>query len=225
MKAKPIAASKKRITQEWSQEFPALGIYKPMWLMRIVGLFVQGICLDRDSGNDNYLPTFHLHNLANQKVDFISLTLRTPLRSERTNYSDRLTLARHEKCFSEIVSRFRAQCPLSLEGDLTCDDLISAYQNYIAHGQAETAYPLNEFYDMVCIYIWCGRRDDARFFFRECQKKIKLWPDQVTQFSQDGILDFCRLESAMEHPFVLEDRVKKATRALGLDKLPVARLG
>ena len=165
MKRRLTTSAKKRITDEWGREFRSLSNYKPMWLMRRSGLLIQGICLDRDSGNDNYLPTFHLHNLGGLNTDFISLTLRTPLRTERTNVPDRITWADHEERFPEILKRFRTQSPLKFEGNLSCDAVIFAYKNHIINGNAEAAYPLNLFYDMVCIYIWCNRFDEAHQFF------------------------------------------------------------
>ena len=120
-----------------------------------------------------------MHNLANQDEDFISLTLRTPLMGQRNN-PERITFNQHDQKFFKFAERFRAQAPLSFEGDLHCNDVLRAYKHYIKNGGAETAYPLNQFYDMMCILIWCGRIDEASTFLDECRHEILRWPPKAT---------------------------------------------
>lgn len=57
-----------KITEDWARLLPGLGIYKPMRLLRRVGPMLTGICLDRDSGNEAYRPTFHVQEAGGHGV-------------------------------------------------------------------------------------------------------------------------------------------------------------
>lgn len=74
-------AIKKRITNDWHRLFPALGVYKPMHLLNRVGPLLIGILLEVKSGNHNYIPTFHVHNLT-RPFPVVALGLATTLNRE-----------------------------------------------------------------------------------------------------------------------------------------------
>ncbi|MDO6705958.1 hypothetical protein [Photobacterium sp. 1_MG-2023] len=215
---------KKKITKQWHDEFTGLGIYKSMWLLRRVGFFVQGICLDRDSTNSNYLPIFHVHNLVGQKDDVISLTLRTPFRQISNGVPFHITLLQHEKSFSEYVLDFKAQMPLPLEGGISCDEMIKAYENYIANGQYETRYPLSQYFDMLCLFIWCDRIDEAKVFFDDVRDKIDSWPNDVTRYMGERITDFNNLQSYIDNPEVMRATIETTIERLGFAGIPSGEL-
>lgn len=71
VKATLTAAAKKKITLDWSRLFPELGTYRPLHLLRRVGPLLQGIALERTSGNDLYRPMAHIHCLAQESTSVV----------------------------------------------------------------------------------------------------------------------------------------------------------
>jgi len=221
---KLTSSFKKKATNQWADAFPDLGVYKNMWLLRRVGPFLQGICLDMDSSGSNYLPTFHIHNLANQDDDFISLTLRTPLVSKKNGSPVRISATQHEEIFSDFIEQFRLQTPISLTGNISFENVWVAFQNYLKNGQAETRYPLNQYFDMTCLLIWCDRADEAKSFFYDKCKEIVGWPSSVTQHIGDRINKFYSLETLLEKPEDLRKKVDEVVISLNLERLPSVSL-
>ena len=88
-------AVKRKITLDWHDCFPEMGIYKPLHLLRRVGPLLIGILLERDRTADRYLPTFYVHNLA-KHFPVITLTLASPLRTEKTFAPDKIKVSEHE---------------------------------------------------------------------------------------------------------------------------------
>ena len=66
MAEKITLSMKKKITNDWKELYPEMGIYKPMWLMNILGPLVVGLLLHIKSNKDRYIPTLHMHNLAEE---------------------------------------------------------------------------------------------------------------------------------------------------------------
>jgi len=211
---------KNKITKQWGEAFPSLGVYKNMWLLRRVGPFVQGICLDKDSSNTNYLPIFHIHNLVNQDDDFISLTLRAPFVNKKNGVPLRITIAQHDERFSEYVRQFRTQIPFSLDKEISCDEIWGAFKNYIKNGQEETRYPLNQYLDMLCLLIWCDREDEARLFFEKSCLSIDSWPSDVTRYIEERINKFHSLKGFLGHRADMTEKVERVVENLGLNQLP-----
>lgn len=220
MRKKLTTSIKRKITKAWEEEFPNLVIYKNMRLLRRVGMILQGICLDRDSSNDNYLPIFHIHNLVLQESDFISLTLCHPLVTRKHGVPSHVTFVKHEEQFQSIVNEFRSQIPFPLEGDLKCDDILSAFDDYIKNGKAETQYPLNPYRDIFCLLVWCNRIDEAKSFFDKAYENIQTWPERVTKYAEDRIEDFIAKKVYLEKPELIRKRVDEVVRELKIEHLP-----
>ena len=210
---------KKNITNQWRESFPSMGIYKNMWILRRVGPFLQGICLDKDTSNSSYLPTFHIHNLVNQDDDFISLTLRTPLMNTKSGAPLHISIAQHEDYFSDYVTKFRQQVPLTLDGGLSCHEFLHVFKNYINNGQAENRYPLPLYFDMTCLLIWCGK-PEASLLFDEVSQKIKSWPNDVTKYMEQSIKEFHGLKAYLNNPTHLKNQVNSAVEHLELTMVP-----
>lgn len=125
MKLSP--AIKEQITTDWKAPFPDLGIYKPMWLLRRVGPLVSGICLERDSGNDAYRPTCHVHNLAKESAT-VSLSLADPLRTVKTGAPETIKAGFHHQWFADAAVRLQRQAQIPLGGPIQLEDLIRTYR-------------------------------------------------------------------------------------------------
>jgi len=158
-------AIEKKITQDWAREFPGMGIYKKRWLMRRVGPLLIGICLDRDSHGDQYKPCFHVFFLGCEwDGDEPALTLWSPLRTRRTGASDAVKVRWHEERYRDAVERIEEQALLPLEGDVTLDQVLQAYQEYhrrMPWGKPTLAANVMLMCDVIMLLAWCGRRTEA----------------------------------------------------------------
>jgi len=221
---KKITPSKKKtISNHWNQKYPGLVLYKSMWLLRRIGPLLQGICLDRDSTNANYLPTFHVHNLIGQEDDFISLSLKRVL-VKSNGTPQRITEMQHDKNFEEYIKEFNGIVPFCFAGDIKLKAIVKAYEQEINNGRADTKYPLQQWYDLVCLYLWAGKKKDAEKLFIKAKQSIELWPVEVTGYIKDRIDKFMLLQAYIEKPLRLPDLVEQALEVLKLDDLPSSEI-
>ena len=101
-----------------------------MWLLRRVGPLVSGICLERDSGNDAYRPTCHVHNLAKESAT-VSLSLADPLRTVKTGVPQTIKAAFHQQWFPDAAARLQRQAQIPLGGPIHLEDLIRTYRAHM----------------------------------------------------------------------------------------------
>lgn len=223
MKKKLTPSIRKKITNDWYSELQSLVIYEPLHLLRRLGPFLEGIVLDRSSGNEDYLATFHLHNLAILSDGEINLGLYTPFcNSKGAKY--RITVLHHDKSFREIISSFKKQFPLKVEGSVRCDALLQAYQKYIDENGALTQYPRSQWFDMLTALIWCNRLMEAKVFYDKCISDMASWPDRVKEYSQNKLQEFYNLKSWIEHPEAMKSNVEESLEQLHAQNLPSAEL-
>lgn len=156
--AKPTRAEKNAVTRDWNREFPSLGVYKPMWLLRRAGPLLQGICLDRDSWGDIYKPTFHVHCLGIPS-SVVYLTLATQVRTPRSGGHTMVQFRFHQQEYMKIVGYLAEQLPLPLDGDLRVEDVLGAYLAYMRENRAVSSPKFH--LDMGVLHAWCGRTGDA----------------------------------------------------------------
>lgn len=220
---KITAAKKKIITNEWAQEFQELNVYKSMWLMRRIGPLLQGICLDRDSTNSNYLPTFHVHNLIGQEGDFISLSLKSVLVRENGT-PQRITEIQHEKEYKNYIQQFKEQVPFGLSGKIKLKQVVKAYQAELSSGRADVKYPINQWYDLVSLYLWCNKPTDAKRIFENAKNNIEQWPENITKYMPDRIQNFMNLEFYLSSPEELKKKFDIAKKELKIEALNFSEL-
>jgi hypothetical protein len=216
---KKISSAKKaKITNQWCEQFPDMRRYKSMWLLRCIGPLLHGICLDRDSSNENYSPTFHVHNLVGQEDDFISLSLKTVLTNSNGSPL-RITERHHDTDYLSIIEMFKKQSPFGFAGDITLKSIVKSYDREISSGRADVKYPLSQWYDLVCLYIWCGKEKEARNTYEKCEKKIAKWPKEVTSYIEDRIEKFTRLNDYLDDPIKLKNEVESSLVDLKLEDI------
>jgi hypothetical protein len=172
---------KKEITDAWATRFPEMSVYKPMWLLKRYGPILIGVCLDRDSGNESYLPISRVHNLCNG-LDFISLTLSTELRSPRNNSVWRIHTKSHEKEWTTAMSELDKQSfvPLRLN-ELSLEQVISLYFSYVKSGNPFGKYSPNLFEDIFTILLYCGKSDEAMEHMNQFAKTIDTWEPRIVE--------------------------------------------
>ncbi|MCD7972854.1 MAG: hypothetical protein LUG18_09355 [Candidatus Azobacteroides sp.] len=163
---------KRRIAKDWLSVFNGFYPYKPMHFVRRNGPFLCGILLERHSGNLDYEPTFHVHNLM---VDFpvVSLGSATYLLNPK-GVKDRITLYQHSECFNRYVERFKEQTPLLQENKVNCKNLISHFQKVI---DTSLSYPADSLKDWVLALFWCGEMEEAEKAIAYGKKIISQWPE------------------------------------------------
>jgi hypothetical protein len=207
---------KRKITEDWNKCYPDLGIYKPLWLLRRIGPLLCGICLNRDSGNDAYCPTFHTHNLLRQ-TDVVTLTLADPLRKVRSGVPDIIRAIFHEQRFSEAAERLRRQVLIPLSGPVHLSDCLSAYREYMDRPLGR--YPLSLFEDLVTMLVWCDRCAEAEKQLREFQKTISRWPEGARPaVGAEAWANTCR--SWVKRPEDVRLSINAQVLKLGIQALP-----
>lgn len=216
-------AEKRAITKEWAAEFPELTIYKNMWLIRVLGPFVQGICLDRDSSNSNYLPTFHLHNLARTNFDSISLTFDTTFRSPKGG-AFHITKRSHDSSYLEYITTFKKQIPFLCSGDIDHKEVINAIECRVDEGLGDAKYPIFYWFNIITLYIWCNKLESASLLFDKAKKNFTQWPEEITKYMDTDFERFMRLQDYINTPATLREDVQKSITNLKLEKIKVAQI-
>ena len=160
-----LTKQQNRITKDWKQELPRLGIHRPRHLLRRVGPLLVGVCLDRDSTNQRYIPTFHVHFLGNE-VSSTSLTLGTSVLTHAGRREEIIEVSAHNESYKDSVRRLVEQAPLSVEGPLSVPEVVAAYRKFskTLQGQLELAYLYQDCIKLLSCY---GLADEARSMLTE----------------------------------------------------------
>ena len=170
-------ASKRKITADWHSVLPELGIYRPMWLLRRCGPLLTGICLDRDSSGNHYIPTTHVHCLANPS-DNLFFGLCQRLRAEKTGADNWIRVQWHDKHWREAAHRTIEQSLLPLTGSVSYEQMNTAFRGYrrfYNDGKRSTGV----FRDWLLTLAWTGRGEDVRRLLGEAQREIATWPEYI----------------------------------------------
>ncbi|MGC4007095.1 MAG: hypothetical protein QM811_29810 [Pirellulales bacterium] len=210
----------KQITLDWQGENLGLGIYKPRHLLRRSGPLLVGVCLDRNSSADKYMPTFHVHCLCAPFL-CVSLTLSSQLRTERTEAPDFIEVRWHHEKYKEASARMHRQCLLPLTGDLTLTQVLDAYRAYMSTAMGRLTR-MRLYKDVILISVHVG---DLRRASTLLDEAIQSTTDDAafkhvggrSQFSMD-----CR--NAIDSPEITKQFVLRQIDALKLSKLPFSQL-
>lgn len=212
-------AAEKRITDDWQQEVPALGVYELRWLLRRVGPLLSGICLDRDSGGNVYMPKFHVHFMG-KVFPGVSLTLCTQLRSERSGGPDFIEVQWHKEKYQEAAARMVRQSLLPLEGDLSLEQVMDAYRRHMTTPLAKRQ-PVLLYRDMILLLAWGRDAAGATELLGDC-----LQLEDAAGFQHVG--GRAQLEAecrrVIAKPKLIEDTVAAQIDVLGVRELPVSQL-
>jgi len=169
-------ATKQRISDGWVREFPSLAVYKPMWLLKRAGPLLIGICLDRDSSNERYIPTFHLHNLLSPSTK-ITLTLPHSLNS--------ITVKEHEAAYTGSISEIKEKFSILDCVDINMSMVENCYHGYIEENSMNVMgrYPLAVYIDLYLLTSWLGYKEYADSLLEYSCSEISKWPKNA--FSLD----------------------------------------
>jgi hypothetical protein len=214
--SKPI---KRKITQDWQSCFPAMSIFRSMWLLKRNGPILTGIALDGNRDNTTYRVIVHVHNLL-VPTGFVSLTLWSPLQNRRGTYHESLTLRRHSLEFLDACNRLRDESPVPLTPNLDLKQIILAYEKYIADGRFLISAPIFLYRDVITLLTWCGKTKDATAALdRFIAEMSEL--DERNFHQVGGRVSFVRsLETILTNPELLSGIYGEQMCLLKVDILP-----
>ncbi len=206
--------------RDWNREFPSLGVYRRMWLMRRAGPLLQGICLDRDSWGDIYKPTFHVHCLGIPSST-IYLSLHTQVRRPKTGGHTMVQFRFHKQEYLKIAGYLKEQLPVPLDRDLLSADVLKAYQTYMRDNRSLAAHEYH--LDMAALHAWCGRTKDAlacldKYKRAATNRAFEVFDEEI---EGDPELFFRRL---FEDRAFLQQIVEEQIALHRVEKLPVCEL-
>ena len=171
---------KREITKDWSELFVHFLVYNPMQLLRRYGCLLQCISLDRNTSNDEYLPVHHFFNLANPLQDTIVFSAYTVLLTKRHQVEDYVSIYRHRNNIDDIVLEFKKQVPALEKGNLKGTEIIDSYNSFInKHRSNDTLYPIIQWYDILCLLVWCEESYETKIFIDKCLNDIQKWPNNA----------------------------------------------
>jgi len=213
------AQLEEKITEDWARLFPGLGIYQSLWLLRLTGPLLSGICLETDSGNDTYQPLFHVHSLA-RPFPTVSLTLVEYLKTTRNQAQDSIGVAFHNNRYSEAAERMTGQALLPLAGPISADQALEAYHRYMT--KPLSRYPLLLYEDMLAILVWCGQLRKASASLEQFTADVKSWPSTINVLKNVGGVEAWqdRCLRWIENPAIIKDTVKQQITRLDVEHLP-----
>ncbi len=216
-------AKKKEVTRDWSEVLPMLGEYEPLMLARRLGPFVQGICLDRNSGNDRYRPTTFLHNLC-KPFPGISLALAQRLRTVRTGSQEDVTLISHKEKYRDAARRLLEASVMPFTDSVSVSEISDGYRKYRELSEIESRFPINQFEAEIEMYIWSGERAHAENLIVHYSEEIDRWPKEISA-KFGGAMQW---RAKIENTLGSEDRVRATVleqmRLLKVSNLPEAQL-
>lgn len=220
---KLTSALKRQITGDWHGLFPQLGIYQSLWLARRIGPLVQGVCLERNSGNSAYFPTTHLHNLC-RPFPAVSLSLAQRLLNERSGIQERIAVQFHKEHYREGAQRLANASLLPLNGDLTLVQVLDAHHRYREFNRPDSKYPVLLFEDGIFLCAWAGRNGQGIALLNEYLKEMGDWP--VNVMARYGGVDKwqTKMRETIANPEALQVKAEAQAHELKVNDLPTAQL-
>jgi hypothetical protein len=204
-------ADKKKITNDWHSLFPNLVIYEPMHLLNRSGPLLVGILLERDSGNDAYTPTFHVHNILNS-LSFISLTLMTTIDNQY------IYLEWHDRKYQELAKLMKERAPIPIEGDIYLEKVLEVYKKYV--GDSFFAYQPQMYEDIVLLSTWFNNDLELQKSIDFVRTEMQKWTPLA--LSRIGGLEswLSKLEEKAAQREKLKILYEQRIIELKVDKLP-----
>ena len=175
------ASAKKLITSDWSNLFPSLGVYKPMWLLKRHGPLLMGLLLERTRSNDVYLPCFHVHNLL-VPSSTITLSLVYPVPNPRhPKLARQIKVLRHKDEYLEAAAFLKEVVPDLGNPMLTWQRLVCLHGDFIRQRRdyAVAKFCAGLFRDVILLAHWCGHEDYAKCCQEEALQLMKSWSPPV----------------------------------------------
>lgn len=215
MGMKITATMKKKITNDWKALYPSMDIYKPMWLMNILGPLAVGILLHIKSGKDRYTPTLHVHNLA-KEFPVVSLGI------EITDNNEYISTMSPEGKYKEMSMSLNARAIIPLEEDVDINLILDSLKTYC--DSLPDGPKLEIFEYMLYIAGWSGNGAIINMAEKYIKSKISLFDSNFLERSGGVDIWFKNLKESTHDTKKLRETVKQQIIELKLDKLPVRNI-
>lgn len=170
------ALTPRRVTADWAAALPGFDVWKPLHLLRRIGPVVQGVCLDRTTSGNEYMPTAHVHALTR---DFPVISLMLGQRLEgASGQPERVLFANHDGEYRAAVGALRVQSVLSLsEEPPSLEQVVRAYHS-AASASYDKGFPpaVPEMEDSVLVAAAAGLADLLQEGLALAGELVDLWP-------------------------------------------------
>lgn len=218
---KLTSALKNSITLDWQSLVPQFSVLQPMSMARRIGPLIQGICLDRSSGNESYLPTVYVHCLC-KSFPVLSLSLGQPLLYGGSGVVERISAKFHKSRYMDACSRIIASSLLPVEGNWKLAQVIEAHDRYRSLGRSDSRYPIPLMEDAVSICAWLGEYEKGLSLVdRYCEEARSWSPDVLLR--KGGVFAWENtLRGLAVSGEALRKTVTEQIEALKLTQLPVS---
>jgi len=215
---KITVAKAKAITQNWQNQFPNLGVYKPLHLLRRCGPLLVGICLNRSTSGDIYKPTFHCHCLL-RKFPTISLSLAVQLKA--SNGTDAGISTRLEEAeLTDVASKMKELALLPLDANFGVNEFDEACTRWLQ--QQQTPYWPSVIEDRVLLSAWAQK--DYMRKLGDAEAELKSWPTFVTNKIGGVTAWMARVEQATRNHNELASVLASEIDVHGVANLPSCEL-
>lgn len=207
------ASEKKRVLKDWANVLPAMAPLKSMQLVKRNGPVLTGLYLNPVSSG--YNVQFYVHALL---TAFPTVTVGCDIALlGRHDMAESISIKRHSEQFSDIVEKFRQQCPQAFEAALGSTLLGQQIGRYIDSHPFN--YPFQDMLNHALLFAWCGRDDEARRQAQTHAATISAWPADIKEQMGDehGFLAQFEQASAPDH---LRQMVESQLLEHKLDGLP-----
>lgn len=215
MAEKITPAMKKKITNDWKELYPSMEIYKPMWLMNILGPLAVGVLLHIKSDKDRYIPTLHVHNLAEGDKS-ISLEI------EITDNNKYISTISVEEKYISIAESLKGKEVIPTEGDVELKYIISKLKEKVIESYEFDKPQILTI--MAFLSGWCGKEDILKEVFEFIE--IQLNTLESIQIEKAGGKEkwLSDLKEKVKNSEKLRETVNQQIIELKLDKLPVRNI-
>ncbi|MGL4108489.1 hypothetical protein [Clostridium sp. LP20] len=215
MGMKITTTMRKKITTDWKELYPSMEIYKPMWLMNILGPLAVGVLLHIKSDKDRYIPTLHVHNLA-ERFPIVSLGI------EITDNNKYISTISPEGKYKDIAMSLNKKALIPLEGDIDIKLIIDNLTKYC--DRLPDGPKLEVFKYMLYIAGWNGEESIISKVEKYVEREISLFKVDILERSGGVDVWFKSLKESTQDTKKLREIVNQQIIELKLDKLPVRNI-
>lgn len=126
---------KKRVLGDWQNAFPQLSLYSANSLLKVIGPVIIGLNLVKLSAIEKYRPHFVVYSLFGNRIgndakaclDY-PIILKEYYNKKGLQYD--IPYKNHDIFFDDMLDSVKKQSPLSFEGDVSLNEILSMIDEY-----------------------------------------------------------------------------------------------
>jgi hypothetical protein len=167
---------RKSITLDWLSYFPFLGEYKPMQIIRVVGPLAVGLCLNEDSTQSKYLPTFFIHFLF-KPFPVISLAVNEVLRTDFRGVPEKISVDNHAEAIKNSAIRMEKLIPFDFSAEIKVEDMANYLWGYSRTAPVVNIPPVLE--GLLLLSHWSNNKILIEDYTNKIKQRVSEMPDSV----------------------------------------------